>query len=81
VSSIQNFISREILDDYQAIDVNNYQENLFHTKMFRKEIDIDHYLFAGRDRSRTTAKAEQTRIRKAVFREIQEIYYGRNLDL
>ncbi len=81
VSSIQNFISREILDDYQAIDVNNYQENLFHTKMFRKEIDIDHYLFAGRDRSRTTAKAEQTRIRKAVSLEIQEIYYGRNLDL
>ncbi|MFM2090426.1 MAG: adenosylmethionine decarboxylase [Planctomycetota bacterium] len=79
VSSIQNFISREILDDYQAIDVNNYQENLFHTKMFRKEIDIEHYLFAGRDRTQNPDKAEQNRIRKAVSREIQEIYYGRNL--
>ena len=27
------------------IDVNVYQENIFHTKMLLKEFDLDHYLF------------------------------------
>ena len=27
------------------IDVNVYQENIFHTKMMLKEFDLDNYLF------------------------------------
>jgi S-adenosylmethionine decarboxylase len=47
MSSIQKFISKEIINDYIAIDVNNYQEKLFHTKMMRTKVDLDHYLFGG----------------------------------
>ena len=30
---------------YDAIDVNVYQANIFHTKMLIKEIDLQNYLF------------------------------------
>lgn len=30
---------------YDAIDVNVYQSNIFHTKMLIKEIELQHYLF------------------------------------
>ncbi len=80
ITSIQNFVSKELLEEYQAIDVNNYQENLFHTKMFRKEIDLEHYVFFGsRSNKRLGGKAEQEKITKRLFTEIQEIFYGRNL--
>ncbi|HEB67633.1 MAG TPA: adenosylmethionine decarboxylase, partial [Gammaproteobacteria bacterium] len=45
INSIQNFIARDTKDRYQMIDVNVYQENIFHTKMIRKEFDLDNYLF------------------------------------
>ena len=82
INSIQNFVSKEILEDYQAIDVNNYQENLFHTKMFRKEIDLEHYVFVGSKgaKGKFGGKHEQERTKKRLFQEIQEIFYGRNLD-
>ncbi len=80
ITSIQNFISKEIVEDYQLIDVNNYQENLFHTKMFRKEIDLDHYVFGGTAKGKVGSKVEQAKAKKRIFQEIQEIFYGRNLD-
>jgi S-adenosylmethionine decarboxylase len=82
ITSIQNFVSREIIDDYQLIDVNNYQESLFHTKMFRKEIDLDHYVFQGTKASKGKfgGKHEQERVKKRLFQEIQEIFYGRNFE-
>ena len=50
ISSIQNFISRDVTNRYGMIDVNIYQENLFHTKMLIKDFDLNNYLFGlGRD--------------------------------
>ena len=46
INSIQNYISRETRDLYQMIDVNVYQDNIFHTKMILKEFDLDNYLLA-----------------------------------
>ncbi len=43
--SIQDYIDPEILCRYDAVDVNVYSANLFHTKMMVKEIDLDDYLF------------------------------------
>jgi S-adenosylmethionine decarboxylase len=80
ITSIQNFVSKEIIEDYQAIDVNNYQEYLFHTKMFRKDIDLEHYVFEGSRKAKVGGKHEQERVKKRLFQEIQEIFYGRNLD-
>lgn len=80
ITSIQNFITRDILHDYHAVDVNNYQESIFHTKMSRKELDLDHYMFHGDSKERTPSKHEGERIKKRIYQEIQEIFYSRNLD-
>ena len=45
ITSIQNYIASDTLDDYQSIDVNVYQENIFHTKMMLKETELENYLF------------------------------------
>jgi S-adenosylmethionine decarboxylase len=78
ITSIQNFISKEILNDYQAIDTNNYQDNLFHTKLMRTEIDLDHYLFGGSAKEKLPSKRDREKVRLRLSEEIQEIFYGRN---
>ena len=45
ITSIQDYISTETLQKYDAIDINVYQANLFHTKLLIKEIELQNYLF------------------------------------
>ncbi|MFA9380724.1 MAG: adenosylmethionine decarboxylase [Acetanaerobacterium sp.] len=45
ITSIQDYINEETLERYDAIDLNVYQSNLFHTKMLIKEVDLKNYLF------------------------------------
>ena len=45
LTSIQDYISAEVLKKYDAIDTNVYQANIFHTKMLIKEINLQNYLF------------------------------------
>ena len=45
ITSIQNYIDAKILDKYDAVDINVYQANMFHTKMLIKELDLQNYLF------------------------------------
>ncbi len=45
ITSIQDYIDPKTLERYDAIDVNVYQSNLFHTKMLIKEVDLQNYLF------------------------------------
>jgi S-adenosylmethionine decarboxylase len=77
IDSIQNFISRDIKDRYDMVDVNVYQETIFHTKMRLKELDLDTYLF-GEGASELPPR-EAKRIRDRVNHEIMEIFYGRNI--
>ncbi|HEX7380874.1 MAG TPA: adenosylmethionine decarboxylase [Nevskiaceae bacterium] len=77
IDSIQNFIARDVGGRYDMVDVNVYQENIFHTKMRLKELDLDTYLF-GEGVSELPAR-EARRIRERVNREILEIFYGRNI--
>ena len=77
IDSIQDFLSRDTRELYQMLDVNVYQENIFHTKMMLKEFDLDDYLF-GIGKEALTA-AEQRKIRAQVKKEMLEMYYGRNL--
>jgi len=77
INSIQNFLAQETYDQYQMVDVNVYQENLFHTKMMLKEFDLSKYIFgSGLD---DFSNDEQDIISKHLQREMQEIFYGRNL--
>ena len=39
MTSIQDYIKKETLDVYDAVDINIYQANLFHTRMLIKELD------------------------------------------
>ncbi|WP_293374485.1 adenosylmethionine decarboxylase [Nevskia sp.] len=77
IDSIQNFLSREVKDKYDLVDVNVYQENIFHTKMRLKQLDLDTYLFG--EGSSELPPREAKRIRERVDHEIMEIFYGRNI--
>lgn len=77
ITSIQNFISKDVINRYGMIDVNIDQENLFHTKMLIKDFTQDSYLF-GLGRDDYTAK-ELRDIEPRLKREMAEMYYGRNL--
>ncbi len=59
------------------IDVNVYQENLFHTKMHLKEFDLDTYLFEEKAKNLVVQGAP--RIEMQLRREIEELFGGRNL--
>jgi S-adenosylmethionine decarboxylase len=77
INSIQNYMAGKTRDMYQMIDLNVYQENIFHTKMLLKEFDLDHYLFgtAKKDLKPT----ERRKIKQAIKKEMLEIYYGKNM--
>ena len=78
INSIQNYIAQDTKDRYQMIDVNVYQEKIFHTKMRLKELDLDNYLF-GIDKADLT-EIERTQIESQLEYEMLEIFYGRNMD-
>ena len=62
---------------YDAIDINVYQSNMFHTKMLIKEIDLQNYLF-NTDVYEVPPQ-ERLRITSALRREMIEIYSGKNV--
>lgn len=77
INSIQNYISSDNRDLYQMIDVNVYQENIFHTKMLLKEFDLDNYLF-GTAKKELMA-GEKKKIKQRLKKEMSEIFYGKNI--
>ena len=77
INSIQDFLSKPIKSKYEMIDVNVYQENLFHTKMHLKEFDLDTYLFE--EKAKNLSFKERMKIEARLKREIEELYHGRNL--
>ena len=77
INSVQNFVDKNTLTRYQAMDVNVYQENIFHTKMMLKDSKLDNYLFGVRetDLSPPETKVVTQRLRH----EMAEIFYGANM--
>jgi len=77
LTSIQDYINAATLLRYDAVDVNVYQANLFHTKMLIKEIDLQNYLF------NTDAYEIPPKLRLSITdnlrREMIEIYSGLNV--
>ncbi|MFC5652434.1 adenosylmethionine decarboxylase [Paenibacillus solisilvae] len=78
ISSIQNYIPQDIKDQYHMIDVNVYQENIFHTKCKLREFDLNNYLF-GYTKDKLS-DAEQQDITESVKWEMDEIFYGKNIN-
>jgi len=76
ISSIQDYIPKEIKKDYEMIDVNVYQENIFHTKMVLKNFVLDEYLFDITEKD--LELREKNKIVKEIKKEMYEIFYSKN---
>ena len=77
ITSIQDYIDSKILDKYDAVDINVYQANMFHTKMLIKELDLQNYLF-NTDVNELPPR-RRLEITDALKREMIEIFSGRNV--
>jgi S-adenosylmethionine decarboxylase len=77
INSIQNFLSKDTRERYQMVDVNVYQENIFHTKMRLREFELDNYLFGMGEEA--LSMADKRKIGRRVEHEMMEIFSGRNL--
>lgn len=45
ITSIQDYVNDITLKKYDAVDINVYQANIYHTKMLVKEVILQNYLF------------------------------------
>lgn len=77
ITSIQDYISNDTLKKYEAIDVNVYQDNIFHTKMLIKEIELQNYLFNATVENLRPRQREE--IKESLRREMIEIFSGTNI--
>ena len=77
INSIQNYMAPELRHTYDMIDVNVYQENIFHTKMILHDFKLDNYLFDMTEKD--LAPKEVKRIRRLLKQEMYEIFNGRNM--
>ena len=77
VTSIQDYIDSRTLERYDAVDINVYEANIFHTKMMVKEIDLQNYLF-NTDIYELPPK-KRLDIMNSLRREMIEIFSGRNI--
>ena len=77
MTSIQEFIKQETLDEYDAVDINLYQASLFHTRMLIKEPQLQNYLF-NTDVDEIPPKTRLL-ISTSLRREMIEIFSGRNV--
>lgn len=77
IKSIQDYIDDKTLLKYDAIDINVYQSNLFHTKMMIKDVDLQNYLF----KTDAYELPPRTRldIHNSLTKEMIEIFSGRNV--
>lgn len=77
ISSIQNYIPEDVGELFDMIDVNVYQENIFHTKCKLREFDLNHYLF-GYTKEKLDPD-ELIEITERLKIEMDEIFYGKNI--
>ena len=77
MTSIQELIKQETLDEYDAVDINLYQASLYHTRMLIKEPQLQNYLF-NTDVDEIPPKTRLL-ISTSLRREMIEIFSGRNV--
>lgn len=77
IHSIQKYIAPSVANRYDMVDVNVYQENIFHTKMLLHDFQLDNYLFNMKESD--LDKKEAKRIRRLLKQEMYEIFNGRNM--
>mgnify|MGYP002144132890 CR=1 FL=1 len=70
-------VEQETLDRYDAVDINLYQANLYHTRMLIKEPQLQNYLF-NTDIYELPPKT-RLKIHSDLRREMIEIFSGKNI--
>jgi S-adenosylmethionine decarboxylase len=78
INSIQNYIPDEVKRLYHMIDVNVYQEHIFHTKCKLRDFDLNNYLFGYKKDK--LSEQEQIEITEKLQIEMDEIFYGKNIE-
>ena len=77
VRSIQDYIDPATIRRYDAVDINVYEANIYHTKMMLKDIDLQNYLF------KTDVYELPPKVRLEIMdnirREMIEIFSGHNI--
>ncbi len=77
IASIQDYIDPKTLRKYDAVDINVYGSNLFHTRMMVKDIDLQNYLF------KTDVYELPPKVRLDIMhnlrKEMIEIFSGKNI--
>ena len=77
ITSIQDYFDKKTLKKYDAVDINVYQANIFHTKLLIKDIDLQNYLFKA-DVYELSPKT-RLNITNSLRREMIEIFSGTNI--
>lgn len=77
IASIQDFVKAETLRRYDAVDINVYQANLFHTKMLIKDVDLKNYLF--NEDVYEIPPTRRLEIHDSLRREMIEIFSSKNV--
>lgn len=77
ISSIQDYLDKKTLARYNAVDINVYQANIFHTRMLIKDFDLQNYLFQIDPND--LPENERAKISSSLRREMLEIYSGKNI--
>ena len=77
ISSIQDYINENILRKYDAVDVNVYQTNTFHTKMLIRDMELQKYLF-NQDVNELSYR-QKLEITDSLRKEMIEIFSGMNI--
>jgi S-adenosylmethionine decarboxylase len=78
INSIQDFICANYRQEFMMTDVNYPSENLYHTKMMLKDMELNNMLFgSGVEGLNST---QQVQIEKQLRTEMAEIFYARNED-
>ena len=78
ITSIQSYLAEDTQERYKKIDVNVYQENIFHTKMMLNDLDLQSYLFNQKLEDISVDK--QKEIYLQIENEMLEIFYGKNFN-
>lgn len=77
INSIQEYIDKQTMGQYTALDLNLNSSNIFHTKMMLNQFVLDNYLF--NKESETLTDTQKVHVKNLVKEEMVEIYYGMNI--
>jgi S-adenosylmethionine decarboxylase len=77
ITSIQDYIEPVVLDKYDAVDINMYQSNIFHTKLILSDVQLANYLFASSPQAYTPK--QKLDITRRLRQEMIEIFSSSNV--